>query len=106
LNSIATLSHLGDRHRFAPYGVFGGKPGALAESILNPDGDAEQLHSKETRPVKRGDILSFRLSGAGGYGSPAERDHRAIAKDIADGYVTEGHAREEYGWKPGSSESE
>ena len=106
LNSTATLSHLGDRHRFAPYGVFGGKPGALAESILNPDGDAEQLHSKETRPVKRGDILSFRLSGAGGYGPPAERDHRAIAEDIADGYVTEAHAREQYGWKPGSSEPE
>ena len=34
LNSKAVFSHLGDRHVFEPYGIFGGKPGALAESIL------------------------------------------------------------------------
>ena len=27
LNSTAILSHLGDRHVFEPYGIFGGKPG-------------------------------------------------------------------------------
>jgi N-methylhydantoinase B len=106
MNSTATLSHLGDRHVFAPYGVFGGKAGALAQSILNPDREAEKLHSKETRTVKRGDILSFRLSGAGGYGPPEQRDWRAIAEDIADGYITEAHAREHYGWEPDSTASE
>jgi N-methylhydantoinase B len=100
LNSTAMFSHLGDRHLFAPYGIFGGKPGALAESILNPQGNGEKLHSKETRPIKRGDLLSFRLSGAGGYGPPEKRDHRAIAEDIIDGYVTAEHAFREYGWSP------
>jgi N-methylhydantoinase B len=100
LNSTATLSHLGDRHVFAPYGIFGGKPGALAVSILNPQGNGEKLHSKETRPIKRGDVLSFRLSGAGGYGPPEKRDPQAIAEDIADGYVTAEHALREYGWIP------
>jgi N-methylhydantoinase B len=97
LNSTATLSHLGDRHVYPPYGIFGGKSGALAESILNPQGNAEPLQSKETRAIKRGDILSFRLSGAGGYGPPAERDPAAIEQDIADGYVTEAGAAEDYG---------
>jgi len=100
LNSTATLSHLGDRHVFAPYGVFGGKPGALAESILNPDRNASKLHSKETRPVERGDILSFRLSGAGGYGPPEKRDPHAIAQDVADGYVSAERALRDYGWSP------
>ncbi len=100
LNSTATLSHLGDRHLFAPYGIFGGKPGALAESILNPHGNGEKLHSKETRPIKRGDILSFKLSGAGGYGPPEKRDPNAITEDVADGYVTAEHALREYGWTP------
>lgn len=99
LNSTATLSHLGDRHVYPPYGIFGGKNGALAQSILNPDGAAEPLHSKETRPVKQGDILSFRLSGAGGYGKPEDRDPSAIAEDIADGYITEAAARAFYGWQ-------
>jgi N-methylhydantoinase B len=98
LNSTAVLSHLGDRHVFAPYGIFGGKPGALAESILNPHGNGEKLHSKETRPIKRGDVLSFRLSGAGGYGPPEKRDPAAIECDVADGYVTAEAARRDYGW--------
>ena len=97
LNSTATFSHLGDRHVFQPYGIFGGKPGALAESILNPQGNGEQLHSKETREIKKGDILSFRLSGAGGYGPPEMRDPKAIAEDIADGFVTPAAAERDYG---------
>jgi N-methylhydantoinase B len=99
LNSTATFSHLGDRHVFQPYGIFGGKPGALAESILNPQGNGEKLQSKETRPIKKGDVLSFRLSGAGGYGMPEKRDPRAIAEDIADGYVSREAARRDYGPK-------
>jgi N-methylhydantoinase B len=100
LNSRAVFSHLGDRHVFEPYGIFGGKPGALAESILNPQGNGERLHSKETREIKQGDVLSFRLSGAGGYGPPEKRDHQAIADDIADGYVTREAAQRDYGWLP------
>jgi N-methylhydantoinase B len=97
LNSTATFSHLGDRHVFQPYGIFGGKPGALAESILNPQGNGEKLHSKETREIKKGDILSFRLSGAGGYGPAEMRDPKAIAEDIADGFVTREAAERDYG---------
>ena len=76
LNSTATLSLLGDRHRFAPYGLAGGEPGAKAETLLNPDRNAVPLGSKEIREIAKGDVLSLRLSGAGGYGPPAERDPR------------------------------
>jgi N-methylhydantoinase B len=104
LSSRAVFSHLGDRHVFAPYGIFGGKAGALAESILNPDGKGERLHSKETREIKQGDVLSFRLSGAGGYGPPEKRSRTAIADDIADGYVTADAARRDYGWTEDAAE--
>jgi N-methylhydantoinase B len=97
LNSTATLSLLGDRHRFAPYGLNGGQPGTKAETVLNPDGNAEPLQSKEMRDIKKGDVVSFTLSGAGGYGPPAERDPKAIAEDIADGYVTPRAAKAAYG---------
>jgi N-methylhydantoinase B len=100
LNSTAVLSHLGDRHVHQPYGLFGGKPGALGETVLNPDGNAEPLHSKGMYDLKKGDVLSFRLSGAGGYGPPAERDADAIARDIADGYVSQDAASRDYGWEP------
>ncbi|MDP6706214.1 MAG: hydantoinase B/oxoprolinase family protein [Alphaproteobacteria bacterium] len=98
LNSRATLSLLGDRHRFEPYGVFGGEPGSRAETILNPGRNARSLPSKDSLEIERGDIVSFRLSGAGGYGPPAERDPAALADDVADGYVTPEHARRKYGF--------
>ncbi len=99
LNSTATLSLLGDHHRFAPYGLAGGEAGAKAETLLNPDRNAVPLGSKEIREIAKGDVLSLRLSGAGGYGPPAERDPAAIAEDIADGYVTRNFAAAKYGYR-------
>jgi len=94
--AIVTL--LGDRHLKAPYGLFGGGEGQRAQTILNPDGVAEELQSKETRVLRRGDVLSLRLSGAGGYGPARARDPAAIAADVADGYVTPQIAQAAYGW--------
>lgn len=98
-NSTALVTLLGDRHRFHPYGIFGGKEGTLGETVLNPDGNGERLGSKEIRNLRKGDVLSFQLSGAGGYGEPAERDPGAIAEDIADGFVTAAAARRDYGYR-------
>jgi N-methylhydantoinase B len=70
LAESGTLTLLGDRHDSQPYGLFGGEPGAVGETVLNPDGNGERLGSKEIRTLKRGDVLSIRLSGAGGYGAP------------------------------------
>lgn len=94
----ATLSLLGDRHRFQPYGLFGGAPGALAETILNPGRNARSLPSKGHLRIERGDVISFRLSGAGGYGPPAERAREAIRADIRDGYVSAEAAKRDYGF--------
>jgi N-methylhydantoinase B len=96
--ATATLSLLGDRHRFQPYGLFGGKPGARAETILNPGRNARSLPSKGLVRIDRGDVVSFRLSGAGGYGPPAERDPERIRADIRDGYVTAETAKRDYGF--------
>jgi len=68
------LTLLGDRHESRPWGVFGGEPGALGETVLNPHGNAERLGSKEIRTLVRGDVVSIRTSGAGGYGRARERD--------------------------------
>lgn len=98
LTGDALLSHLGDRHRFQPYGVFGGKPGSLAETVLYRGNRTISLHSKEVRPLQRGDVLSFTLSGAGGYGPPEQRERDAIREDLADGYVSEAAVRRDYGF--------
>ncbi len=95
----AIMTGLGDRHDTQPYGIFGGKAGARAETILNPDTHPQTLGSKDVTSLKRGDIVSFRLAGAGGYGPPAERDLKAIKRDIADGYISVNAAARDYGVK-------
>ena len=93
----ATLTLLGDRHKFAPYGLFGGRPGARAETLLVRDGETEPLGSKDVVELRCGDVVSFRLAGAGGYGDPRERDRDAVRSDVAGGFVSEEAAREVYG---------
>ena len=88
LNGHATLSLLGDRHKYQPYGLQGGEPGRVGETILNPHLNAEPLGSKEIRDLKKGDVVSIRLSGAGGYGDPSERDSAAREADLLDGYIS------------------
>ncbi len=92
------MTLLGDRHKRRPYGLFGGHPGRAAETVLNPDGAAVRLGSKEILQLRRGDVVSFRLSGAGGYGEPRERDRARVRRDVADGYVSRAAAAEIYGF--------
>ncbi len=92
----AKITLLGDRHTNAPYGLFGAHPGAKAATILTRDGVDEALGSKDVRTLRRGDVVSFRLAGAGGYGDPAERDRDAVLRDVADGYVSPEAARSLY----------
>lgn len=96
-NGKALVTLLGDRHSHSPYGVFKGKSGTMATTDLIRDGETIPLSSKETRRLVRGDVLRFRLSGAGGYGDPKDRDLAAIERDLADGLITEEGAARDYG---------
>jgi N-methylhydantoinase B len=100
----ALITLLGERHSHRGYGLFGGQSGALAETLLTRDGSTERLASKEVRTLLRGDVVSLRLNGAGGWGDPALRDPQAIAEDVADGYVSAAAAATSYGWSAGCAD--
>jgi N-methylhydantoinase B len=91
------LTNLSERQRFAPYGLFGGEPGMLGRTVMNPEADAEAVHGKESREVAYGDVVSFQQSGAGGYGDPLGRDPRRVLDDVLDEYVSVEAARSRYG---------
>jgi N-methylhydantoinase B len=91
------LTNLSDRQRFAPYGLYGGKPGRLGRTVLNPGPGEEIVHGKQSREFAYGDVISFQQSGAGGYGDPLERDARRVLEDVLDDYVSIEAARREYG---------
>jgi len=91
------LTNLSERQRFAPYGVFGGKSGRLARTVINPGPGEELVHGKQSREFAYGDVISFQQSGAGGYGDPFERDPALVLEDVLDDYVSIAAARDEYG---------
>jgi N-methylhydantoinase B len=93
----ATLSLLGERHKFQPYGLFGGEAGALARTVLTRDGATMELGSKQVLRLQRGDVVSFRLSGAGGFGDPRTRDPQRVRADVRNGYISAEKARDVYG---------
>jgi N-methylhydantoinase B len=97
LAANATAVLLGDRHKNAPYGLFGGQSGSLAQTVLQRGNQEIQLGSKEVLDLQQGDVISFRLAGAGGYGDPARRDPEAVRADVVDGYISRETARAVYG---------
>ncbi|HYU17935.1 MAG TPA: hydantoinase B/oxoprolinase family protein [Chloroflexota bacterium] len=86
-----------DRHRYRPWGLEGGRPGAPSSNLLIRDGAATPLPSKGYLTLKRDDVLRHFLAGAGGHGDPLERDPGRVAADVADEKVSPEQARSEYG---------
>jgi N-methylhydantoinase B len=92
-----SLARYGDRQRFGAFGLFGGKEGSKGKFILNPGTPEErQLKSKGLDILHKGDVVSLRMPGAGGYSNPLERDSEMLLQDVRDGKVTLESAREDY----------
>jgi N-methylhydantoinase B len=92
-----SLARYGDRQRFGAFGLFGGKEGSKGKFILNPGTPEErQLKSKGLDILHKGDVVSLRMPGAGGYSDPLERDSEMLLQDVRDGKVTLESAREDY----------
>jgi N-methylhydantoinase B len=93
-----TLQMRADRVRFAPYGLYGGKPGGRSGNVFDPYGANLALESKvKNRPIKAGDVVRHVMAGGGGYGWPFERDVERVLRDVRDEKVSIAAARDEYG---------
>lgn len=81
------------RHLLPPEGLFGGKPGAKAQFLVNGvSGNPFGLTQ-----LKPADVIVIDAAGGGGYGNPFERDPEMVEKDVLEGYVTIERAKEDYG---------
>ena len=87
-----------ERMCFRPWGMRAGGPGAPAELLLNP-GTAEErrLDKIDVLPLRAGDVVTLRTSGAGGYGDPFLRDPAAVLRDVSRGVVSVEAAARDYG---------
>jgi N-methylhydantoinase B len=89
---------LGERGRYAPFGIAGGGEGALNRfSWTTSKGEfTPPLASKVTGvKIAKGERIRLETPGGGGYGDPAKRAPERTARDIRLGYVTEVAASEQ-----------
>jgi N-methylhydantoinase B len=86
LEEDVTFATYGDRFRIAPEGVFGGAPGAKAETFVERGGQKIPLASKQQFPLIPDDRLVVRTGGGGGYGPVTERASTLVSSDEHDGF--------------------
>ncbi|MCH8167911.1 MAG: hydantoinase B/oxoprolinase family protein [Proteobacteria bacterium] len=102
LEAEATAFLFGDRGKFAPRGVVGGGEAAMTRFTFPKDGapTSPPLAAKivDVR-LKRGDRVRLETPGGGGYGDPADRERKAIRRDLELGFISLEAARRDYGWE-------
>ena len=87
-----------DRVRLGCYGVNGGKAGQPFCVTVDAEGTAHDLGGLvDGEPVLAGQIVRVVTTGGGGWGDPLEREAELVQRDVIEGKVSLGAAREEYG---------
>lgn len=103
-----TVSALLNRMRTEPWGILGGKAGAVGGLWVRKAGEAEWKTFVEVfgtmSPSKfsgvslhLGDQVRIVMPGGGGYGDPAKRDPERVRRDVEEGFVSREAARTAYG---------
>jgi N-methylhydantoinase B len=87
LEAQQTVLYIDQTHpAFAPQGLAGGEAGRPAR--LRIRGAGIRAGTKTTLAVAEGSEVVVETAGGGGWGSPAERNAEALARDLRDGVVT------------------
>ncbi len=100
LQDDVAYTGLGDRHKFRPWGLAGGREGAAGAfyRVAAADKTVTRMGHKTTSfPLKKGDIIRVTTPGAGGYGDPFRRDPEHVLKDVVENKVSPQAAKKEYG---------
>jgi len=90
---------LGERGKYPPFGVNGGKPAALNRFVYETDrGESTPpLVSKATDiKINRGQKVRLETPGGGGFGDPTTREPERVVRDVRLGYVSRDAARRDY----------
>jgi N-methylhydantoinase B len=86
-----------ERTKDPPWGLNGGKPGAVNKAtLIRSDGSERELKKATGVTMQAGDRLTFSTAGGGGWGDPQARDRQSIADDVRAGYISPEAARRDY----------
>jgi N-methylhydantoinase B len=90
---------LGERGKYPPFGVNGGKSAALNRFVHETDQGEKTppLVSKVTEiKIRRGQKVRLETPGGGGFGDPATREPERVMRDLRLGYISREAARRDY----------
>lgn len=86
------------RNKFPPWGVAGGMNGTPNYCVIFKQGEEPKIVRKVAAvKLKRGDMVSLRSGGGGGWGDPLERDPELVRMDFKNEYITIETTRNIYG---------
>jgi N-methylhydantoinase B len=93
----ATVVRRYDKSRFPPAGLAGGKAGQGARFVIRVgSSNAYETPSSGRYEMHAGERFLLQSAGGGGYGAPGAREGAALARDVAEGYVSQDAARKDY----------
>lgn len=98
----AAVALLGERGRYAPFGVAGGGEAALNRFGWTTEagwGEPPMASKITGIRIAQGGRVRLETPGGGGWGDPRHRDAAAVARDVAQGLVSAEAARRDYGWE-------
>ena len=92
----ALLQLRADRMKFLPYGLDGGGSAPAARNLIERAGITSALPSKTTGWMKQDELIIHEQPGGGGFGDPFTRDPERVARDVWNGKISEGYARQQH----------
>jgi N-methylhydantoinase B len=94
-----TFSARADSFITAAAGASGGAEGSHCQVVRNEKSNAPEILDPKQRllAIETGETIRMETPGGGGYGQPENRDIDDLARDLADGKVSETAARRDYG---------
>jgi N-methylhydantoinase B len=91
------VAYVCDGARNAAHGARDGGDGNRAEQFkVSRNGDRIELSNCGVVTLEQGERIAAVTTGGGGYGPASERDPRAVAHDVAEGWISAARAREVY----------
>jgi N-methylhydantoinase B len=93
-------SHVSQKSKIPPQGLFGGMPGLNSKWIINEGKEDEHILQYANGDViflNYGDTITCITASGGGYGNPLERDMKKVKEDVEMGLVSIENAENKYG---------
>ena len=94
---VCEFNGVGERFRHAPWGLFGGTPGASGRFLVKGESGEKSLPGKVLSEfLSPGDALVVETPGAGGYGPAADRQPADLETDRRSGKFSDDYLERQY----------